>query len=64
MFQIDYKNYTYTDDILIKIKNIGIGLLISLNVMGIKEVSKEELYEPENEEVKSFEVGGIMNLYK
>jgi cell division protein FtsB len=63
VFQVDYNNYTYTDNLLIRIKNIGNGPIISLKVMGIKEVGQNEIHEPENEEIKSLEVGGVMNLH-
>lgn len=63
IFEVDYENYTYTDDMLIKIKNIGIGPLISLSVIGIRDCYMScELNEPVNNEIKSLEVGGIMNL--
>ncbi|MBU3217810.1 hypothetical protein LL033_10055 [Clostridium estertheticum] len=63
IFEGDPYNYIYTDDMIIKIKNIGIGPLISLRVMGIKGSSSDaEMKDPVNNEIKSLEVNGIMNL--
>ncbi|AGK95373.1 hypothetical protein [Clostridium pasteurianum] len=63
IFEVDYFNFTYTDEMKIKIKNIGIGPLISLSVIGIRKAyMDDELIEPIHREVKSLEVGGIMNL--
>lgn len=63
IFEVDYYNYTYTDDMIIKIKNIGNGPMISLSVMGISEFpTNDELNEPINKDVKSLEAGGTMNL--
>jgi hypothetical protein len=63
IFEVDIWNYTYSDDMILKIKNIGIGPLISFSVTGIRDSNtNNELNKPINAEVKSLEVGGIMIL--
>jgi len=61
IFEVNYENYAYTDDMIIKIKNIGNGPVISLSVLGIRDLDGE-LHEPEHKDFKSLEVGGVMNL--
>jgi len=64
IFEVHYDDYIYTDDMVIKIKNIGNGPLISLCVMGIRDCAGDgKLCEPEHQEVKSLEIGGVMNLH-
>ncbi|WP_405172026.1 hypothetical protein MHI12_07675 [Paenibacillus sp. FSL H8-0280] len=53
------EEHTYQDDIILNIKNIGLGPIISLKVIGMKSFQAEFLT-PFHEETKSLEKDGIM----
>lgn len=57
----ELEGHVFQDDMVIKIKNIGLGPIISLRVTGLIDVHSE-LYVQYNDEVKSLEKEGVMEL--
>ena len=59
----EYKleDYVYQDDMTIRIKNIGLGPMISLRVVGLIDVYSN-LYAQYNDENRSLEKDGVMEL--
>lgn len=59
----DYQleEHTYQDDIILTIRNIGLGPIISLKVIGLKSF-QAELLTPFHEETKSLEKDGTMEI--
>ncbi len=62
IFEVSPEEYSYEDHIQIKLKNIGIGPLISFKVVAIKEYGKDELYSPMHADFKSIATGDIMDV--
>lgn len=54
--------HDYQDDMVIRIKNIGLGPMISLRVIGILDVRSDDLFTQYNDEMKSLEKDGVMEL--
>lgn len=64
LFEGDNYEYDYADNIIIRLKNIGTGPIISLKILGIRQsYTNDKLNQPVNEEIKSLEVSGIINLH-
>lgn len=57
----ELEGHVFQDDLVVKIKNIGLGPIISLRVTGLKVVNSE-FYEQYNDEIKSIEKEGVMEL--
>lgn len=55
------KDHVYQDDMAIRIKNIGLGPIISLRVVGLIDVDSN-LYTQFNDEIRSLEKDGVMEL--
>lgn len=55
------EDHVYQDDMTIRIKNIGLGPMISLRVIGLIDVYSY-LYEQYNDENRSLEKDGVMEL--
>lgn len=53
--------HAYQDDLIIIVKNIGLGPIISLRVIGLIEVGSD-LYSSFHDEYKSLEKDGVMEL--
>lgn len=55
------EDHAYQDDMVIRIKNIGLGPMISFKVVGLVDVGSD-LYSQFNDEIKSLEKEGVMEL--
>jgi hypothetical protein len=55
------EDHAYQDDMVIRIKNIGLGPMISFRVVGLIDVGSD-LYSQFNDEIKSLEKEGVMEL--
>lgn len=62
IFEVSPEEYNYQDNINIKLKNIGMGPMISLHVVGLKFFENEKIYTPIDTDFKSLEVGEIIEL--
>jgi len=55
------EDHVYKDDMVLRVKNIGLGPIISLRIVGLRYV-ESELFAQFNDEFKSLEKDGVMEL--
>lgn len=63
IFEVYYDEYIYIDKIKFKIKNIGVGPIVALRIIGIRDFDNGEVFEPVNREIKSLGINDVMGVH-